>query len=343
MPEPRASETARPERAASFARVGARLPGSRTDGRRARRGAFAENVSEVVAARLRHMGVDRVCGTPGLAVDPLIGALREAPTAPGFVQARGEESAALMACAQAKLTGGLGCCVAPPGAGVLRLLGGLYDAAADRAPVLALVGADPAARHIGGHAVRHLAEVCVYCEEVSGPELMDDALHRAVRAALTDRGVAGLVVPRPVLAAAAPGTPPAARPVPPPPRPPAEEDLRRAADVLDGAGKALVVGNAGRPASRQVVEVARLLGAGAATTALARDALPDDLPYLAGVAGPLGSEAAATLLRECDTLLLAGAEDPDPAVRPGPGRCRIVTVDREPDDCPLEAGHRPYG
>ncbi|MET9009983.1 thiamine pyrophosphate-dependent enzyme [Streptomyces olivaceoviridis] len=205
--------------------------------------------------------------------------------------------------------------------------------------MLALVGADPAARHIGGHAVRHLAEVCVYCEEVSGPELMDDALHRAVRAALTDRGVASLVVPRHVLAAPARGAPPAARPVPPPPRPPAAKDLRRAADVLDGAGKAVVVvGNAGRPASRQVVEVARLLGAGVATTALARDALPDDLPCLAGVAGPLGSEAAATLLRECDTLLLAGAEDLDPAMLPGPGRCRIVTVDREPDDCPLEGG-----
>ncbi|MEW2511403.1 thiamine pyrophosphate-binding protein [Streptomyces sp. NPDC046870] len=296
------------------------------------------NVSEVVAARLRHMGVDRVYGTPGLAVDPLVGALRGAPAAPWFVQARGAESAALMACAQAKLTGGVGCCLAPPGAGVLRLLGGLYDAAADRAPVLALVGADPAARHIGGRAVRHLAEVSVYCEEVSAPELMDDALYRAARAALTDRGVASLVVPRPVLAAPAPGTPPAAPPGPPHPRPPAEEDLRRAADVLDGARKPVVVGNAGRQASGQVAEVVRLLGAGVVTTALARDALPDDLPYLAGVAGPLGSEAAATLLRECDTLLLAGAEDLDPALLPRPGRCRIVAVDPEPGDCPLPGG-----
>ncbi|MEV5386337.1 thiamine pyrophosphate-binding protein [Streptomyces sp. NPDC052721] len=298
------------------------------------------NVSGAVAARLRSMGVDRVYGTPALAVDPLIGALRGAPAAPDFVQARGEESAALMACAQAKLTGGLGCCVAPPGAGVLRLLGGLYDAAADRVPVLALVGADPAARQVGGHAVRHLAEVSVYCEEVSGPELMDDALHRAVRAARTDRAVASLVVPRHVLAAPAPGTPSgAARLVPPPLRPPAEEDLRRAADALDDAGKTVVVvGNAGRPASGRVVAVAQLLGAGVVTTALARDALPDDLPYLAGVAGPLGSEAAATLLRECDTLLLAGAEDLDPALLPDPGRCRIVTVDREPDDCPLDSG-----
>ncbi|MFJ9930175.1 hypothetical protein ACIRU5_29625 [Streptomyces misionensis] len=63
-----------------------------------------------------------------------------------------------------------------------------------------------------------------------------------------------------------------------------------------------------------------------ATTALARDVLPDDLPYQTGAAGPLGSSAAALLLRECDTLLLVGAEDLDPAVLPDPAGCRIVAV-----------------
>jgi pyruvate dehydrogenase (quinone) len=100
----------------------------------------------------------------------------------------------------------------------------------------------------------------------------------------------------------------------------------------------VVVGNAGRGASGQAAGVAELLGAGVATTALARDALPDDLPYQTGVAGPLGSEAAAALLRECDAVLLAGAEDLDPAVLPDPGRCRVLTVDPEPGDCPLDGG-----
>ncbi|MFC0052608.1 thiamine pyrophosphate-binding protein [Streptomyces actinomycinicus] len=332
------------------------------------------NVSEVVAARLRNLGVDRVYGTPGLAVDPLVRALRGGPAAPGFVQARGEEPAALMACAEAKLTGRPGCCLAPPGAGLLRLLGGLYDAAGDRTPVLALVGADPARGGDGSRTMRHLAEVCVYCEEVSGPELIGDALDRAVRAALADRGVASLVVHRRVLAADAPaqlsgadavasrsGPVPAAvasrfRPVPaagapvqplgaggaaaldlaPAPRRPGAAEVRRAAGALDGAGRpAVVLGNAGRPAAGPALGVTQLLGAGLATTALARDALPDDLPCLTGVVGPLGSEAAATLLRECDTLLLAGAEDLDPALLPDPSGCRIVTVDREPADCPL--------
>ncbi|MFF9581468.1 thiamine pyrophosphate-binding protein [Streptomyces achromogenes] len=313
-------------------------------------------VSDRLAARLRDAGVDRVYGVPGLAVDPLLRALGAGPGVPEFVQARGEESAALMACAEAKLTGRPGCCLAPPGAGVLRLLGGLYDAAADRAPVLALVGADPVPRRGGGPALRHLAEVCVYCEEVSAPEQAGDALDRAVRAALGDRGVASLVLSPGTLAAPAPpglsGSGPSgpsgfagssgpsgsfrARPGPAPMPVPDVAGVRRAAEVLGGGGRAVVViGNAGRAASGQAAGAARLLGAGVVTTALARDALPDDLPYLAGVAGPLGSEAAAALLRDCDTLLLVGAEDLDPALPPVPGRCRIVTVDRNPDDCPL--------
>ncbi|MDN3263079.1 thiamine pyrophosphate-binding protein [Streptomyces sp. CSDS2] len=405
-------------------------------------------VSDRLAAWLRDVGVGRVYGVPGLAVDPLLRALGGGPGVPEFVQARGVESAALMACAEAKLTGRPGCCLAPPGADVLRLLGGLYDAAADRAPVLALVGADPVPRRGGGPAVRHLAAVCVYCEEVSGPELVGDAFDRVVRAALGDRGVASLILPRETLAAPAPpalsgpyrpsdfaelsgssdpsgssgpsgswgstgatelsdapelsassgpsgswgpsgsrglsgssgqpdsselsGSPGPSGPWGPSgfsglpgssgspgssgrsgssgsvgssgfrlrsvsvgPSGVAVDGVRRAAEVLGGGRAVVVIGNAGRAASGQVVRAARLLGAGVATTALARDALPDDLPYLAGVAGPLGSEAAAALLRDCDTLLLVGAEDLDPALLPAPGRCRIVTVDHTPDDCPL--------
>ncbi|MFH8342279.1 thiamine pyrophosphate-dependent enzyme [Streptomyces sp. AM6-12] len=285
-------------------------------------------MAEVVAARLRGAGVDRVYGVPCLALDPLVRELANPRSAravaPWFVQARGEESAALMACAHAKLTCRLGCCLAPPGAGALRLLAGLYDAAADRAPVLVLAGGDD-----GGLAVRHLAEVSVFCEPVSRPAQLPDALHRAVRAALTERGVASVVVGREVLTATAPGEPADDdSPRPAPVRPPDESLLRRAAAVLDAARRpAVLVGNAGRAASAQAAGVAALLGAGAAVTALARDALPDDLPYQTGVAGPLGSTAAATLLQECDTLLLVGAEDLDPAVLPDRARCRIVAVE----------------
>ncbi|MEU0218224.1 thiamine pyrophosphate-binding protein, partial [Streptomyces sp. NPDC006265] len=102
------------------------------------------SVSEFVAARLRAWEVDRVFGFPGRDVDMLIAALTRGRESPEFVQVRHEESAGLMACAHAKLTGRVGCCLAPSGIGALHLLGGLYDAALDRQPVLALVGQERA-------------------------------------------------------------------------------------------------------------------------------------------------------------------------------------------------------
>lgn len=305
------------------------------------------SVSEFLAAGLRAGGVDRVFGLPGREVDGLVAALTGSRKTPEFVQTRHEESAALMACAHAKLTGRPGCCVAGSGSGVLHLLSGLYDAALDRQPVLALVGQDTAlaggARRPAVDVTQLLGGVSVYFEQVSAPDRMPDALDRALGAALTERGVAALVVPRAVLEAPAPrswrtegaGFTTARHRAPL--ASPGKRDVQRAADVLNaGRRVAVVVGPGAADASGHVVGVAELLGAGVAKTYLARDVLPDDLPYVAGVAGPNGSSVAAALLRDCDTLILAGAEDFDTGLVPESGDRRVVTLD-------MDAGSSPVG
>ncbi|MEU0218645.1 thiamine pyrophosphate-binding protein [Streptomyces sp. NPDC006265] len=293
------------------------------------------SVCDVVAARLRAWEVDRVFGFPGRDVDALVAALtRESPE---FVQVRHEESAALMACAHAKLTGRVGCCLAPSGIGALHLLGGLYDAALDRVPVLALVGKEPAPadhgkplRTIGSTDL--LAEVSEYCDPVSDPALMGEALDRALGAAVGDRGVATLIVPRTVLEAQAPASSGAEDARAPQLRHPAlrspeKRDLVRAAEVLNAGRKvAVVVGRGAVGTCGQVVAVAELVGAAVVKTPSARDVVPDDLPYVAGVAAPRGSAAAAALLRDCDTLLLVEADDFDAASVPETGRSRAVVV-----------------
>jgi pyruvate dehydrogenase (quinone) len=296
------------------------------------------SVSEFVAARLRAWGVDRVFGLPGPDVDALVTALGSGAGHPGFVQARHEESAALMACAHAKLTGRAGCCLAPSGAGALHLLSGLYDAMLDRQPVVAVVGEDAPPHGREGRrgavgTVDLFARVSEFSEVVSEPRLVGDALDRAFRAALTDRGVATVVVPRSVLEAEAPANlsqdraASAAAGFRPPVRRPREEELRRAAEALNaGRRVAVVVGRDGAGASGQVAGVAGLLGAGVAKTPLARDVLPDDLPHVTGVAAPFGSTAAAALLRDCDTLLLVGAGDLDHRLVPRGDRTRVVAV-----------------
>ncbi|MEU1785792.1 thiamine pyrophosphate-binding protein [Streptomyces sparsogenes] len=300
------------------------------------------DVSGFVAARMRAWGVDRVFGIPERNVDALVAALRSGRFGVEFVQARHAESAALMACAHAKLTGRTGCCLAASGVGTLHLLTGLYDAALDRQPVVAVVGVEAPSygtrrRRRTVRTLELSAEVCEFAEVVSEPSLMGDALDRAFRAALTDRGPAVVLVSRAVLESEAPGRltgDPAAlmAPVgfdPPAPRP-RRQALRRAAEVLNGGRRvAIVVGQTGARASGQVVETAGLLGAGIAKTPLARDVLPDDLPCVAGVAGPLGSTVAAALLRDCDTLLLVGATDLDPGTPRRTGSQRVVSIDTE--------------
>ncbi|MFF9127081.1 thiamine pyrophosphate-binding protein [Streptomyces sp. NPDC014889] len=298
-------------------------------------------VSELIAARLRAWRVDRVFGVPGPEVDALAGVLGDERDGPEFVRARHGEPAALMACAHAKFTGRPGCCLAPAGSGALQLLSGLYDAALDRQPVLAVVGREEPGPYggAGRHTVpvtRLFDEVSEFCASVSEPRHVPDALDRAVQAALTGRGVATLIVPRAVLEAeAAPVPPEEDRTAGAPARlrpsllRPEERDARHAADVLNaGRRVAVVAGPGGAAASGQVAGVAQLLGAGVAKTPLARDVLPDDLPWVTGTAAPSGSTVAAALLRECDTLLLVGAEDFDGGLVPVPGP-RVVTVDAD--------------
>ncbi len=277
------------------------------------------SVSESIAARLRVWDVDRVFGYPGPDVYPLVTVLTGERHAPEFVHTRHEDSAALMACAHAKLTGRVGCCLAASRSGALHLLSGLYDAALDRQPVVAIVGEEvpPPVTGRGRTAIRatqHFAEVSVYCEPVSDPTMVGKALDRAFQASLLERGGLRCLFPAPFWRPGRPRPSGVAKAAPvlprPPQRSPGQRDVRRAADVLNaGSRVAIVLGPGAAEAVDQVVAIADLLAAGVAKTCLARDVVPDDLPYVAGVTEPFGSAVAAALLRNCDTLLLVGVED----------------------------------
>ena len=304
------------------------------------------SVAEFIATRLRAWGVDRVFGLPGRDTDALVTALRGGLHAPEFVQTRHEESAALMACAHAKLTGRPGCCLASSDAGALRLLSGLYDGALDRRPVVAVVAQEPGPGGDRGRPAlplsRLFADVSVYSELVTDPARTRAALYRAVRAARTERGVATLVVPRTLLIAASPADDDAAEPGPAHFRPrelqPEERDVRAAADVLNaGRRVAVVVGQGGARAAGHVVGMAELLGAAVAKTPLGRDVLPDDLPCVTGVAAAFGSAPARALLHDCDTLVLVGAHDLDSAVLPMTAARLTVVIGTDADTPPF--GH----
>ena len=101
---------------------------------------MAATAADELIEILQEWGVDVVFGLPGDGINGVMEALRTRRDRIRFVQVRHEESAAFMACAYAKVTGRLGVCLATSGPGGVHLLIGLYDAALDGQPVLAITG-----------------------------------------------------------------------------------------------------------------------------------------------------------------------------------------------------------
>lgn len=302
---------------------------------------MAELVADFVLRRLVDWGVDRIYGYPGDGINAFLGALDRAGGQPEFIQARHEEMAAFMACGHAKFTGEVGVCLATSGPGAIHLLNGLYDAKLDHQPVVAIVGQQVRAA-LGGSYQQEVDLLSLFkdvahefVQMAVDPAQMRHLVDRAVRIALAERTVTCLIVPNDVAALKAlPDAPHAHGTVhssvgwSPPRVIPADEDLARAAAILnDGQRVAMLVGQGALGATDEVIGVADLLGAGVAKALLGRAAVPDDLPFVTGSIGLLGTRPSWDLMSGCDTLLMVGSSFPYSEFLPEEGQARGVQID----------------
>ncbi|MFC7051321.1 thiamine pyrophosphate-requiring protein [Hansschlegelia quercus] len=304
---------------------------------------MAITVGDYFWQRLKAWGVTRVFGYPGDGINGLLGALNRRDGDIEFVQVRHEEMAAFMASAHAKFTGELGVCLATSGPGASHLITGLYDARLDHMPVLAISG-QQARTAIGAHYQQELdlksmfKDVAgAFCEQAMVPGQVRHLIDRACRIAIGERRVTALIFPNDLQEAAYEEPPRAHGAVQSgvgysrPKVVPFDHDLRRAADVLNAGEKvAILVGAGAMHAADEVIEIADLLGAGVAKALLGKAALPDDLPYVTGSIGLLGTSASAGLMEGCDTLLMVGTGFPYSEFLPEPGKARAVQIDLEP-------------
>src|SRR5262247_2210930 len=156
--------------------------------------------SDILIDTIRDWGVDVVFGLPGDGINGIMEALRKRQHEVRFVQVRHEESAGFMATGYAKFTGKLGVCLATSGPGGIHMLNGLYDAALDGQPVLAITGM---AYHdlIGTSTQQDVAldqlfsVVAEYNQRKMGRSHVDNVTHLACRTALAYRGVAHVTFP----------------------------------------------------------------------------------------------------------------------------------------------------
>jgi pyruvate dehydrogenase (quinone) len=297
--------------------------------------------SDQILQRLHEWGVRRVFGYPGDGINGLMGAFDRMDERMQFVQARHEELAAFMACAHAKFTGEVGVCMATSGPGAIHLLNGLYDAKADHQPVLAIIGQQARAA-LGGDYQQEVDLLSLfkdvaheYVHMASVPAQVRHLVDRAMRIARDQRTVTCIIVPNDLQELEAVQTPPrqhgtvhsgigmtANRSMP------ADADLRAAADVLNAGRKVAILAGAGAlHATDELIEVAERLGAGVAKALLGKAALPDDLPFVTGSIGLLGTQASWELMSGCDTLLMVGSSFPYSEFLPKEGQARGVQID----------------
>ncbi|MBO0843120.1 MAG: thiamine pyrophosphate-requiring protein [Nocardioides sp.] len=292
--------------------------------------------------RLREWGVDQVFAYPGDGINGLVGAFSRAGDKPRFIQPRHEEMAALEAVGYAKFSGRPGVCMATSGPGAIHLLNGLYDAKLDHVPVVAIVG-QTSRTAMGGSYQQEVDLLSLfkdvasdYVQVLTVPEQLPNVLDRAMRVAMARRAPTAIIVPADVqeLPYAAPTHEfkmvPSSLGLTTPSSVPDAESLRVAADVLNAGEKvALLVGQGARGAADEVVAAADLLGAGVAKALLGKDVLSDELPYVTGSIGLLGTRPSYEMMRGCDTLLTVGSSFPYSQFLPEPGQARGVQIDAD--------------
>ncbi len=301
---------------------------------------MATTVSDYLLHRLRQWGIRRIYGYPGDGINGIMGALQRSKGEFQFIQTRHEEMAAFMACAHAKFTGQVGVCLATSGPGAIHLLNGLYDAKLDHQPVVAIVGQQARAA-MGGSYQQEVDLVSLfkdvaheYVHMLSKGSQIRHLVDRAVRIARAERTVTCIVLPNDIQDAEyespkhAHGTVHSGVGYAEPRVVPRDRELREAADLLNsGKRVAMLIGAGAMEASAEVAQVADVLGAGVAKALLGKAVLPDDLPYVTGSIGLLGTRPSWDLMAHCDTLLMVGTSFPYSEFLPEEGKARGVQID----------------
>lgn len=306
---------------------------------------MAMQTSDFFVERLKAWGVTRIYGYPGDGINGVLGAIQRANKAGAgieFIQVRHEEMAAFMAAGHAKFTGELGVCLSTGGPGATHLLTGLYDAKMDHAPVLAISGqAETTSRGSNYQQELNLdrvfSDVADFVQEAAAPAQVRHLVDRGVRIAKARNGVSVLILPKDLqdepwqapqhahgFTHSGPGYQ----------RPkvvPYDEDLQRAAEILNAGKKvAILIGSGARGAAVEVVQAANLLGAGVAKALLGKDVLPDDAPFVTGSIGLLGTKPSSEMMKNCDTLLMIGSGFPWTEFLPEEGKARAIQIDIDP-------------
>ncbi|MDR1684616.1 MAG: pyruvate oxidase [Elusimicrobiota bacterium] len=266
---------------------------------------------------LQSWGIDHMYGLPGGSFNSTMEALFDNQKNFKYIQVRHEETGALAAAAEAKLSGKIGVCFGTAGPGATHLFNGLYDAQMDKAPVLALIG-QVASGAMNYDSFQELNEnpmftdVSVYNRVVMTPQSLPHVIDEAVRRAYERKGVAVVTIPvdygfvdideEDVSSANARrlGLPS-----------PDIKDVKEAAKLIQAAQKpVLYVGQGIRGAAAEAAALARHYSLPMVMSVMSKGIINDREPYLMGSAGRLSTKPANEALLASDLILFIGSDFP---------------------------------
>lgn len=271
-------------------------------------------VAENMVSTLQASGIRRVYGIAGDSLNGFTDALRTSDIE--WVNVRHEETAAFAAAAEAALTGELAVCSGSAGPGNLHLINGLYDAQRSRVPVLAIAAHIPSDEIGSGyfqetHPQDLFRECSVYVEHVSNVDQMPRVLRIAMRAALEKRGVAVVVLSGDIALAEVPDNRVDSVTATESEVVPAEQELLRAAELLNAGKKVTILAGAGvAGAHEQLLAVADALKAPVVHALRGKEHVEYDNEFDVGMTGLLGFASGARAMEGCDTLLMLGTDFP---------------------------------
>ncbi|MDJ0276813.1 ubiquinone-dependent pyruvate dehydrogenase [Sphingomonas sp. 2R-10] len=291
-------------------------------------------IADLITDTLVSAGVERIWGVTGDSLNAINDSLRRSGQI-DWMHVRHEEVAAFSAGAEAAATGRLAVCAGSCGPGNLHLINGLFDCQRNRVPVLAIAAHIPSSE-IGlnyfqeTHPTELFRECSHFCEMVQTPEQLPELLHRALRTAIGQQGVAVLVIPGDVALKDAPKGARADFAAPLPPRiVPQVGEIERLAELLNGSQAVTLLCGAGvAGAHDEVVALAAKLKAPIVHAYRAKEWIEWDNPYDVGMTGLIGFSSGYHAMMECDTLLMLGTDFPYRNFYPE--KAKVAQIDRDP-------------
>jgi pyruvate dehydrogenase (quinone) len=293
---------------------------------------MSKKVADIIVETLESAGVKHCYGVVGDTLNMIAHGISK--SAIEWVGVRHEEAGAFAAQGEASLTGTLTAVAGSCGPGSLHFINGIVEANRNRAPVI-LIASQIVRDELGFDFPQEVdfkaiyGSCSVYCDMILTPEQARRKTVMACQTAIAKRGVAVLIVPVDISHSDVHDDVPFAVHTSHPIVRPTDADLDEIAAIINSGQQIAIYGGAGcRGAHNEILRVAEILKAPIAHTSRGKDSLEYDNPYNVGMTGILGNEAGYHALRNCDTLLMLGA---DFAWRQFyPEHAKIVQIDIEP-------------